>query len=143
MRGLLELPPTLLERLTQIDYDTHQAMLAIAVENGEEIIVGEARYVADDDPASVELAVSIADRWQGKGIASLLIERLARDAAAHGYAHLIGHTLRDNDRMLHVARKAGMAVQGRSGDPTTVRLSRDLHARPEDSLALRDALIGA
>ena len=143
MRGLAELPQGLLERLTRIDYETHQALLAIAVENDEETVVGEARYVEDDDPASAELAVSIADRWQGKGIASLLIERLARDAAAHGYAHLVGHTLRDNDRMLHIARKAGMAVLNNAGDPTTLRLSRDLRARPEDSTALRDALIVA
>jgi protein lysine acetyltransferase len=47
--------------------------------------VGVARYIRDPgDPAHAEVACTVADAWQRRGVGSALIERLAARARAAG-----------------------------------------------------------
>jgi RimJ/RimL family protein N-acetyltransferase len=46
--------------------------------------VGVARYVALAVPQTVEVAVTVVDAWQGRGVGKLLLRRLADHAGAHG-----------------------------------------------------------
>ena len=105
------LPPDLIKRFTNVDYTDHLALVAEAFEDGQEIVVAEARYVRlAADPTAVEFAVSVAERWQGNGLAQLLLSKLAQRAATAGIRRIVGETLATNARMLHLARKAGFSV---------------------------------
>jgi acetyltransferase len=104
------LPPDLLARFTHVDYADHLALVAEVFAEGRETVIAEARYVRNEDRSSAEFAVSVADAWQGKGLASLMLAKLACRAAAEGVTRLHGETLAGNDGMLHIARKAGFRI---------------------------------
>src|SRR5262245_12971681 len=90
-----ELPPALLERLMQVDGPEHHALIAVAIEDGREVVIGEARYALEANGAA-EFAIAVADAWQGRGLGRRLlwaIEGAARDA---GIRRLFGDTLRGN-----------------------------------------------
>jgi RimJ/RimL family protein N-acetyltransferase len=111
MASLREPPADLMRRFTQIDYADHVALVAEVFTNGREIVIAEARYVRKADPAIAEFAVSVAEAWQGKRLASLLLFKLACRAAAAGIERMVGETLASNARMLALARKAGFTIR--------------------------------
>ena len=111
MGPMRNLPPDLLERFTNIDYANHVALVAEVFLDGRETVVAEARYVRGADEGSAEFAVSVADGWQGKGLASLMLGKLVCRAASAGIARMVGETLASNDKMLRLARKAGFTIR--------------------------------
>jgi RimJ/RimL family protein N-acetyltransferase len=112
MSPMRSLPPELVKRFTNIDYADHLALVAELFEGGQEVVVAEARYARlASDPTAVEFAVSVAERWQGNGLAKLLLSKLACRAAESGISRIVGETLATNARMLHLARKAGFTVR--------------------------------
>ena len=70
MSSMRELPPGLSRRFTQVDYSEHLALVAEVFADGRETVIAEARYVRGPDPAVAEFAISVAEPWQGKGLAS-------------------------------------------------------------------------
>jgi RimJ/RimL family protein N-acetyltransferase len=123
-RALHELPTSLLNQFTNVDYDTHLALLAEVFVDGSEVIVGEARYIRDEDPARAEFAMAIADEWQGKGLGWLLLSFLEGRAAAEGIKVLFGRTLPGNLAMQGLAQKAGFKCAPDLEEPDTVRLQK-------------------
>jgi GNAT superfamily N-acetyltransferase len=103
---------------------------------GFEIIVGEARYAFDSDTASIEFGLSIDDRWQGHGIGKALLKNLECRAASFGAARLFGDTMRSNDAMIALARKAGYAFTPTPGDWKLTRFQKEIqnhiHVEPQE-----------
>lgn len=65
--------------LTEVDHRDHEAIGALDCASGEG--VGVARYVRlPDEPHLAEAAVIVADDWQRRGVASMLLERLVTHA---------------------------------------------------------------
>ena len=93
--------------MTHVDYSDHLALVAEVFVDGRETVIAEARYVRGPDKTSAEFAVSVADPWQGKGLARLLLGKIACRAVAAGVTRIVGETLASNARMLALARKAG------------------------------------
>jgi acetyltransferase len=110
MSPMRHLPPELMKRFTNVDYAHHLALVAELFEDGHETVVAEARYVRGGDPSVAEFAVSVADRWQGQGLASRLLSTLLCRASTSGVQRMVGETLGTNDKMLHLARKAGFTI---------------------------------
>ena len=48
----------------------------IAFEPDGEVPLGVARFVRRDEPGTAEVAVTVVDDWQGRGVATALLERL-------------------------------------------------------------------
>jgi|EndMetStandDraft_9_1072997.scaffolds.fasta_scaffold12041_4 acetyltransferase len=105
------LPPGLLAHLTHVDYSDHLALMAEVFADRHETVIAEARYARGPDKTSAEFAVSVADAWQGKGLARLLLGKLASRAVAAGVTRFHGETLASNRRMLDLARKAGFVAR--------------------------------
>ena len=77
-----ELSAAELRYLTEVDHHDHEALVALDPATGEG--VGVARYVRDRArPESAEIAVA-ADRWQGRGVGTLLLHRLVDRAREEG-----------------------------------------------------------
>lgn len=110
MGPMRELPPELLQRFTHVDYADHVALVAEVFAGGRETVVAEARYARLPEQAA-EFAVSVAEPWQGKGLASRMLAKLACRAAADGVERIVGETLGTNGRMLSLARKAGFTIR--------------------------------
>jgi acetyltransferase len=113
---MAQLPPQMLARFTQLDYDRELALVALS---GDEF-VAVGRYAPNADGRSAEFALVTADAWQGKGLGRALLERLVRAARDAGYDALYGHILGSNRDMLDLAARLGFAEEGRDSDAVTV-----------------------
>lgn len=111
--GLKELPPSLLQAMTEVDHRDHVAIIAEAIDADDEPrLVADARYVREAaDPGAAEFAIAVADDWQGRGLARRLLSRLARHAARRGVQRLWGDVLAANQPMLALAG----AMRARTG----------------------------
>jgi GNAT superfamily N-acetyltransferase len=80
MQHLSELPPPMLARFTQLDYDRELALVVLDPARQRFLAVG--RYAPNEDGTTAEFALTVADDWQGKGIGRALLERLCQRARA-------------------------------------------------------------
>ena len=94
-------------------------------EQGREAVIGEASYGFDRMSGSGEFAISVADRFQRRGLGSALLCALQSRAVSLGCLDLFGETLKTNDEMKSLARKAGFEIT-RSLDWRAVRFDKRL-----------------
>ena len=126
LSAMRALPPGLLERLTQVDYTSHLALVAEVFRDGRESVIAEARYAVGADRSEAEFAIAVAEPWQGRGLARLLLETLARQAAAAGIKRLTGETLASNEGMLTLAQRAGFSIRRSLDGRGLMRLQKTL-----------------
>jgi GNAT superfamily N-acetyltransferase len=133
-----------LRYLTEVDHHDHEALVALHPVTGEG--VGVARYVRDSRrPDSAEIAVVVADAWQGRGVGTTLLHRLADRAREEGIRRLTALMLAENDAMAHLLGDLGETRVLEVGQGT-VELAVDLPARgasPELASWLRSSARGA
>jgi acetyltransferase len=126
MDVLRELTPRMLTQLTDIDYDERMALIA-TVRHGEqeqEIAVG--RYCAEPDGERCEFAIVVADAWQHKGIAAVIMHKLIDAARARGLKSMFGEVLTSNHKMLQFVSKLGFKLALDPEDPTLMRVTLPL-----------------
>jgi acetyl coenzyme A synthetase (ADP forming)-like protein len=97
---------------SHIDYD--QRFGLVATTGPEERVVGHALY-ACIDLERAEVAFTIADEYQGRGLGTLLLGQLAEMAAANGITEFRAVVLPSNFRMLGVFRDSGFPVVTQTG----------------------------
>lgn len=86
-----------LRYLTEVDGRNHMALVAERPNGAARALVGVARYVRlADDPEAAEVAVVVADSWQGHGIGTLLVDELAPRARARGIRRFTATMASDN-----------------------------------------------
>jgi GNAT superfamily N-acetyltransferase len=98
-----------LDRLVDVDHWDREALAAVA---GDEI-VGVVRYVRLAGQETAELAVLVADAWQGRGLGRILVRRLARLARLRCIRAFTGTMLADNVPMLELLRSFSPGVRAR------------------------------
>ena len=118
MQYLPSLPPGMLARFTQLDYDRELALVVLDPSSSDFVAVG--RYAPNPDGRTAEFALAVGDDWQGKGIGRSLLERLCETARDAGYHALYGHILDANRDMLDLAAHLGFAEESRAGNEVTV-----------------------
>jgi acetyltransferase len=119
-----ELPPDLDAALTEPG-EGRVALVAEVAEAGGFRIIAEARYVGDGERGVAEIAIVVADAWQRRGIARVLISLLRRAAIADGYDRLSCMIQADNDAMRALARSCGYEPV-RAGEVGVDRFERRL-----------------
>ncbi|REJ65740.1 MAG: GNAT family N-acetyltransferase [Planctomycetota bacterium] len=114
--GLLREPVhSELARYTQIDYEREMAFIATRPnENGELETLGVARVIADPDNISAEFAIVVRSELKGKGLGSILLQKLIDYCRERGTSRIIGHVLAHNTRMLALAEKFGFQLAEQS-----------------------------
>jgi GNAT superfamily N-acetyltransferase len=132
MGAASELPAGQLDAFTHLHDDGRFSVVATIAGDGIETIVGEARYAFDEDTASVELGLSIADAFQGQGIGAALMANLECRSAVLGAERLFGDTLYTNDAMLALARKSGFSFVATPNDWRQVRFSKRIDIAPRE-----------
>jgi GNAT superfamily N-acetyltransferase len=95
--------PAELEQLARVDGDHH---VLVAYDGREP--VGIARLVRDGRDA--EVAFAVTDDWQGKGVGTLLVDRLAADARAAGIVRVHCQVHADNTSSLALCRRLKSAM---------------------------------
>ena len=109
-----QIPPALLARLTQIDYDREMAFLLVRPTDGK--VLGASRYSADPDNISCEFAISVRSSLKGLGLGKLLMERLISYAKSRGTQRMTGEVLEENERMLSLCRELGFSLTPSAGE---------------------------
>ncbi len=130
--AMSELPAAELDHFIHVGEADRFSVVATMAFDGFEVIVGEARYAFNADTASLEFGLSIDDRWQGHGIGKALLANLECRAAAFGAERLFGDTLRSNDAMIGLARKADYKFTNSPGDWKLVRFEKRIDVAPQD-----------
>ena len=86
-------------------------------------VIAVCSYVAVNS-STAEAAFAVDDHFQGRGIATLMLQRLAASAADSGFCWFQATTLFDNREMIDVFRDSGFEVRSKSADGVVdVRLS--------------------
>ncbi len=89
------LTPAEVRYLTDVDHHDHEALVALDRIDGTG--VGVARYIRDrHDAQTAEVAVTVIDDWQRRGIGTRLITRLRRRALAEGVSRFTALVLAEN-----------------------------------------------
>jgi acetyl coenzyme A synthetase (ADP forming)-like protein len=92
-------------------------LIAVRRSDAGERIIAVASYFRMSDTVA-EAAFAVDEHLHGKGIATLLLERLAALAAAHGFTRFQAMTLADNHAMLDVFRDSGLDTRSGICDET-------------------------
>ena len=97
--------------LTDIDFRRKVTLVATVRIMGAARIIGLAQYVVDDDRRQrAQLACSVVDEYQGRGIGTLLMEHMLGIARANGIVEFAADVLGDNHTMLGLLTKNGLAT---------------------------------
>jgi RimJ/RimL family protein N-acetyltransferase len=106
-----------LRYFTEVDHHDHEAIGALSAADGRG--VGIARYIRDaDDPQAGEIAITVVDDWQGRGLGTELLSCLYDRARQAGIHRLTALLAAENVAMTGLARKMGACLAGRG--PGTV-----------------------
>ena len=94
--------------LFEVDYVDH--FVWVVTDGMDGPVIADARFIRDeDDIASAEVALTVADAYQGRGIGTLLLGALALAARVDGIERFHARALSDNPR----ARALGDQVNAR------------------------------
>jgi len=126
MDAVRELSPTMLARLTQIDYTREMALLALTEIDGREVELGVARYAINPDGESCEFALVVNDHWQKQGIGHKLMDVLMDVARGKGLKVMEGEVLKTNRPMLKLVEALGFHIEPHPEDDTVRKISRAL-----------------
>lgn len=108
--AITELDEAMLGYLTQVDGRNHVAIIALveSLDLKTERGVGVVRFVRiPDEPGAAELAVTVVDDVQNKGLGTLLTHVAMRAARDRGITHFRGDVLADNGPMVSALRDVG------------------------------------
>jgi GNAT superfamily N-acetyltransferase len=130
--ALSELSATELDRLTHMGGPGELALLALADSGQQSQTVAEAVIVTAPDSRRSEIALSVADAWQGRGLGTLLLRNIECRARMLGARYIFGDVLRTNTAMKCLARKAGFSIRSPFTDARLVEIVKDLSVPPSD-----------
>jgi acetyl coenzyme A synthetase (ADP forming)-like protein len=116
-----------IQRMVNVDYTSSYGMVALAGAKAQ--IVGHAMYV-QTEPRKAELALAVADAYQGRGLGTILLGQLAEAAAAAGFDVLEAVVRPENHNMLQMLRESGFPVHARS-EPGEVHAELPTKIGPE------------
>lgn len=106
--------------LVDVDFCDHYALVATAAApDGEEAIIGVARFIRLPlHPEVAEFAIVVGDAWQGHGIATELMARLADAAVTRGVQRFSASIFADNRAIRRLIENlaAGPIVRQREGN---------------------------
>jgi GNAT superfamily N-acetyltransferase len=122
LAGVSTLSDRTRSELAHVDHRDREALTAVAADG---TVVGIARYARLPEPGTAEVAVAVAGRWRGRGIAGLLLRRIAARARTEGIYCLTAACLRSNTTVLRLLSRLGPMTTAASG-PGVVEVRIDL-----------------
>jgi putative acetyltransferase len=113
-------PPFTKERIerwtSNIDYDKILTVVAVVEENGEQRIVGSASLSIIQREISkhtAELGIAVHDNFQNMGMGTALLKHLLDIARMKKLRKIWLLVNTDNDRAVHIYKKAGFEIEGK------------------------------
>jgi GNAT superfamily N-acetyltransferase len=121
-----ELPLEELRSFCDVDGKSSMAFVATMLRNGREVEIGVARYSQGTESNTREMAVTISDEWQHRGLGTTLAKHLIAQAKLNGVKQLYSLDLAENSAMAALAKDLGMTSRRDPSDPHQVIYSLSL-----------------
>ena len=115
--GIKELSPSEAAHACDVDGRHSMAFVATIRRDGRETEIGVSRYAPNSRSDVREIAVTVADEWQHKGLGTMLMKQLIQSAKSNGVKQLYSIELSDNEAMRALARDLHMSACGDPDDP--------------------------
>ena len=98
--------------LIDVDYCDHFAWVVLAADQPDEPGVASARYIRERDAEDIaEVAFSVVDDYQGRGLGTFLWGALAVAATENGVDRFRARVLAENEPMRAILRRAGARLE--------------------------------
>lgn len=108
---------------TDLDHHDREALIAL---DGDEL-VAVARYIRlEDRPQVAEVAVTVADDWQLRGVGTALLGGLIERAKDEGVTTFVASCLADNVAMIALLRDLGQSIRKIGGGAGVLEFEMDL-----------------
>jgi GNAT superfamily N-acetyltransferase len=105
------LSPQQIQQLCTLDYDREIALAGFVADGESERMVAVGRFAPERESSFCEVALTVHDELQGRGIGTYLLSRLVDIARGKDIEGLVGYVLAGNVRMLDIFAKAGVPVE--------------------------------
>jgi len=123
------MPHQEMQTYVNIDYQDVLSVVAIVEKGRNERIIAEARYAYDKKENAYEIAFIVDEEFQGKGVATFMLNYLIKIGRDRGIACFIAYVLPRNEAMLKVFEKAKVETT-RSYDSDALILRFNLATPP-------------
>src|SRR5208282_1591021 len=107
-----DMPHERLQEFVVVNYAEEVSIQAVILKDAKEEIVGLGRYYLDENTHTAEVAFTVKDAFQNRGIGTELLEYLTYLAKKRGLIGFVAEVLKDNTPMLHVFTKANFHLVG-------------------------------
>jgi GNAT superfamily N-acetyltransferase len=101
---------------TNVDYYNRMALVAEVEEDGEKNLIGVARY-ALIEPGVAECAVVVIDEYQGRGLGTVLLNRLVTYARKHGVVEFLATVHHTNSKVVRFVQRSGFPAERKMIEP--------------------------
>jgi GNAT superfamily N-acetyltransferase len=133
--ALNELSLAELKRLSNLDRASAATLIAEAQIAGTPRMIGEARYAMIGDRC--EVALSVSDGWQRRGLGSALLAILESCASGLDARQIIAEAFHSNEAVKRLTAKFGFTIRPALSDARLVRMVKTIpHAFRAPSRAL-------
>lgn len=102
-----------MESMASIDYVKNMTIVAYTGEGNFGQIVGIGEYVLETGKNTAEVAFSLLKEWQGKGVAFVIMQKLAEAARENGISGLVAYTSKRNTSMIKLFKRLPYPVDAR------------------------------
>ena len=113
----LDLTPAELTYFTEVDFEQHVALVAeLDIDTAWQSVAVGRLVRKSQQPDHSEIAITVNDEMQGKGIGKIMLDHLIDCARGLGIRHMDASVLAENKRMMKLIRKSGLPFSARLED---------------------------
>jgi acyl-CoA hydrolase/RimJ/RimL family protein N-acetyltransferase len=127
------MPHKEMQKYVNIDYRDVLSVVAIVEKGRNERIIAEARYAYDKRADAYEIAFIVDEEFQGKGVATFMLNYLIKIARDRGIVWFVAYVLPRNEAMLKVFEKLKKIETVRSYDSDALVLRFNLAQSPTEN----------